>query len=128
MQTIKVDKAKLIATLEENRAKHRKIFEEACDGYQKAVIKELEAQLNRAKAGIRRNIQINILAPVDQTKEYDRAIAMLKMSVDNQALLSEQDFQCYVLDDWAWKQNFLARSSSYSPRAAMALNAEDEVK
>jgi hypothetical protein len=51
MENIKVDKAKLIATLSENRAKHRKIFEEACDGYQKAVIKELEAQLNNAKAG-----------------------------------------------------------------------------
>ena len=125
MENIKVDKAKLIATLEENRAKHRKIFEEACDGYQKAVIKELEAQLSRAKAGIRRSIQISILAPVDQTKEYDRAIAMLKMSVDDQALLSERDFQCYVLDDWDWKQKFLAANRMYSRSAAMALSAED---
>jgi hypothetical protein len=128
MENIKVDKAKLIATLDENRAKHRKIFEEACDGFQKVVIKELEAQLNRAKAGIRRNVQIIIPAPVDQTKEYDRAIAMLKMSVDDQALLSERDFQCYVLDDWDWKLKFLTASSAYSRRAAMALNTEDEVK
>jgi hypothetical protein len=86
MQTIKVDKAKLIATLEENRARHRKIFEEACDGYQKAVIKELEAQLNRAKAGIRRSIQISIPAPVDQTKEYDRAIAMPSAITQNRPM------------------------------------------
>ena len=126
MENIKVDKAKLIATLSENRAKHRKIFDEACDGYQKAVIKELEAQLNSAKAGIRRSIYISIPAPVDQTKEYDRAIAMLKMSVDDHTLLSERDFQCYVLDDWDWKQKFLASNSAYSRRAQMALSAEDQ--
>jgi len=127
MENIKVDKAKLIATLAANRAKHRKIFEEACDGYQKAAIKELEAQLNRAKPGIRRSIYISIPAPVDQTKEYDRAIAMLKMSVDDHTLLSERDFQCYVLDDWDWKQKFLASNSACSQRAAIALRAEGEV-
>ena len=124
MESIKVNKAELISTLEQNRAKHRQIFEEACVGYQKAVIKELEAQLKRAREGIRRSMLVNIPAPVDQTKEYDRAIAMLKMSVDNEVMLSERDFQCYVLDDWDWKQKFLISSSAYSQRAAMALNPE----
>jgi hypothetical protein len=27
-------------------------------------------------------------------------------------MLSERDFQCYVLDDWDWKQKFLAASAS----------------
>ena len=118
MEKIKVNKTKLLSILESNRAKHRQIFEEACDGYQKAVIKELEAQLKRAKEGIRRSMLISIPAPVDQTKEYDRAIAMLKMSVEEDVLLSEQDFRCYVLDDWEWKQKFLTSSRSYSARAA----------
>lgn len=121
MQNIKVDKAELISTLEANRTKHRQIFEEACEGYQKAVIKELETQLKRARAGIRQTMQIIIPAPIDQTKEYDRAIAMLKMSVDKEVELSERDFQCYVLDDWDWKMNFLASSRHYSERAATAL-------
>ena len=89
MQSIKVNKAKLISTLEENRIRHRQIFLEACDGYQKAVIKELEAQLKRAKGGIRRSMLISIAAPVDQTKEYDRAIGMLKMSIEDEVMLSD---------------------------------------
>ena len=99
MEKIKVNKTELLSILESNRSKHRQIFEEACDGYQKAVIKELEAQLKRAKEGIRRSMFINIPAPVDQTKEYDRAVAMLKMSVEQEVFLSEQDFRSYVLDD-----------------------------
>ena len=126
MEHIKVNKAELISTLEQNRTRHRQIFEEACVGYQKAVIKELEAQLKRAKEGIRRSMIISIPAPVDQTKEYDRAIAMMKMSVDNEVMLSERDFQCYVLDDWDWKQKFLTASSVYSRRAAIALNEDVE--
>jgi hypothetical protein len=128
MQSIKVDKAKLITTLEENRTKHRKIFEEACEGYQKAVIKELEAQLKRAKEGIRRSMLISIPAPVDQTKEYDRAIGMLKMSVDTEVLLSERDYQCYVLDDWDWKQKFLTSSRPYSQAAQVMLAAQGEIE
>jgi hypothetical protein len=126
MEHIKVNKLELISTLEQNRTKHRQIFEEACVGYQKAVIKELESQLKRAKEGIRRSMVISIPAPVDQTKEYDRAIAMLKMSVDNEVMLSERDFQCYVLDDWEWKQKFLTASRVYSRRAAIALSGDVE--
>ena len=125
MENIRVNKAELLTTLEANRTKHRQIFEEACDGYQKAVIKELETQLRRAKEGIRQTMIISIPAPIDQTKEYDRAIAMLKMSVDTEVLLSEADFQCYVLDDWKWKQQFLTSSRAYSQMAAAALRAQE---
>ena len=120
MEKIKVNKTELLSILETNRSKHRQIFEEACDGYQKAVIKELEAQLKRAKEGIRRSTLISIPAPVDQTKEYDLAIAMLKKSVEEEVFLSEQDFRCY--DDWDGKQKFLASSRSYSAGAASLLD------
>lgn len=125
MERIKVNKAELLAKLEENRSKHRQIFEEACDGYQKAVVKELDAQLKRAKEGIRRSIQISIPAPIDQTREYDRAIAMLKMSIDSEVLLSEVDFRCYILDDWDWKQKFLTASRAYSSTAASFFDPSD---
>ena len=41
VEKIKVNKTELLSILETNRSKHRQIFEEACDGYQKAVIKDL---------------------------------------------------------------------------------------
>ena len=126
MERIRVNKGELLTTLETNKAKHRQIFEEACDGYQKAVIQELEKQLKRAKEGIRRSMIVNIPAPIDQTKEYDRAIAMLKMSVDTEVLLSEQDFRCFVLDDWDWKQKFLTSSRDYPVRAASILESFDK--
>ena len=52
-------------------------------------------------------------APINQIKEYDRAIKMLEMSVDNDITLSEQEFAEYVLDDWHWKNQFTLTNSAY---------------
>ncbi|HEX8797159.1 MAG TPA: hypothetical protein VF772_01040, partial [Terriglobales bacterium] len=37
VEKIKVNKTELLSILESNRSKHRQIFEESCDDYQKAV-------------------------------------------------------------------------------------------
>ena len=111
MEKIKVNKTELLSILESNRSKHRQIFEAACDGYQKAVIKELEAQLKRAKEGIRRSMFINIPAPVDQTKR-----------------VRPGGRDSYVLDDWDWKQKFLTSSRDYSARAASLLDDMERLR
>ena len=62
MERVKVNKAELLKILETNRGKHRQIFEEACDGYQKAVVRDLESQLKRAKE-ISACLQLGIAQP-----------------------------------------------------------------
>lgn len=114
MNAITVDKAALIQTLKDNRASHATIAAEAKSGYQTAVIAELEDMLAVAKAGAKIKRCVNAIEPMDQTKDYDRAIAMLELSLDTRITLEEQDFQTYVLDEWHWKSRFTASNSSYS--------------
>jgi hypothetical protein len=66
-----------------NRDSHRHLFLKAQEGYRKLVIEELDRMLADAKAGrpIRRSISLT--EPSDHTKDYDRVIAMLEMSVDD---------------------------------------------
>jgi hypothetical protein len=118
MEKMKFDKEKLLVTLRENRASHRKIFLEACEGYLKKAIELLEQKLASARKGERISMHFSLQQPVDQTKEYDRAIRMLEMSTDTIVELEEHDFQQYVMDDWAWKGQFLASNSAYSTTAA----------
>lgn len=80
-----------------------------------------EAELVRAKAGKRFQVSFSLVQPSDQTKDYDRVIGMLEMDTEHDVLLSEKDYQSYVLDDWQWKQNFLFSNSSYSDTAAALL-------
>lgn len=51
---------------------------------------------------------------MDQTKDYDMAIGMLRMSVDEYITLEEEDYKCYVLDQWRWKQQFSTSNRGYS--------------
>lgn len=118
MDKINVNKEQLIDKLKENRAKHRGIFLEATDAYRKMAIAELDKSLELAKAGKKIRRSIDLMEPSDHTKDYDRAIGMLEMSQDTDIQLSERDYNSYVLDDWAWRQQFLYSNSSYSATAS----------
>lgn len=121
MESIKVKKEELLNVLRENRTKHRQIFEEAIEGYRKTVIAEFERRLDDAKAGRKIDIRFTLPQPVDQTKDYDRAIGMLEMTIDDVIHLEEIEYRQYVMDDWSWKQSFLTSNSTYSGTAAAFL-------
>lgn len=115
MDRIKVRKADLLDKLRSNRTAHRDIFEAALDGYKAKVIEILEDRLAKARAGKRVNTYIQLTQPMDQTKDYDRAIGMLEMSTEKEVVLSEKDYQQYVLDDWSWKGQFTSSNKLYAP-------------
>lgn len=114
MDSIKVKKSELLEKLKVNRDAHKDIFDRACEGYRKMAIDLLEQMLSEAKAGkvIRRKVELQ--EPINQTKDYNRAIAMLEMAQDDIIELSEHDFAQYVLDDWSWKDQFTTTNSRYT--------------
>lgn len=113
MELVKIQKSALLKTLKKNRKVHRGIFLEAQDGYREKVIDVLDKALKDAREGRSIKIYFQLTAPVDQTSDYDRAIKMIEMSVDENIEISEHDFSCYILDDWSWKQNFLTSNTMY---------------
>lgn len=114
MNEVKVGRIELVAKLEDNRAKHREIFLDAQEGYREQAIIELDSMLAEAKAGKKIRRAVLLTEPMDQTSDYDRAIAMLKMSVDEHISLSESDFACYVMDEWSWKRQFHMSNVGYT--------------
>lgn len=114
MTSINVKRLDLLERLKGNRDKHRAIFVEAQEGYRAMAIAELDEWMAEARAGKRIRRTLTLVEPIDQTKEYDRAIQMLEMSIDETLLLSETDFQCYVMDEWHWKHQFNASNMRYS--------------
>jgi hypothetical protein len=114
MDRIKIAKTQLLMVLKQNRADHRSVFEKALEGYKAQVIKELETMLTEARSGRRIRRTVELIEPVDQTKEYDRVIRMLELSVDSIVELTQQEFSQYVMDDWRWKAAFLDSTSCYT--------------
>jgi hypothetical protein len=121
MQDVTVRKADLIEKITANREAHRAIFLEAVDGYRGLAEEMLQKHLAEVRSGQMKVVRVVLDAPVDHTRDYDRVLAMLGMSVDDQITLAQSDFAQYVLDDWSWKRQFLTSNSTYSGTAATQL-------
>lgn len=121
MKEVTVKKRDLTEKLTANRAAHRAIFDEAVAGYQAMAEKLLEQHLAEVRAGKMKVVNVFLDVPEDHTRDYDRVLGMLEMSVADEVTLSQQDFAMYVQDDWSWKRQFLTSNSTYSGTAARAL-------
>lgn len=113
---VTVKKAELLASMRANLSKHREVFLAATDGYRKAVIDALDKCLREAREGapfVLWNIT-SLVVPQDHTKDYERVIRMLEMSVADEISVTEQQFSQFVLDDWGWKAAFVASTSRYT--------------
>jgi hypothetical protein len=115
MRQIKVDKAKLLEIVRKNREEHGGTFEEAQKTYREVVIKALDEQLKAAREGqpFQLRVLVSLEAPQNHTADYDRAIQMLEMSVDDQIIVSEQEFQQYVQDIWGWSRDWAISNMNY---------------
>lgn len=114
MKTVKVKKAELLSELRKNKKNHRNIFLEAQKRYAERYIQEIEKRLSDAREGKRFDQYIGLPVPEDHTADYQRAIKMMVMSVEETIELTESEFATYVMDDWAWKRAWAANTASYT--------------
>lgn len=63
--------------------------------------------------GLQWATNLDLIFPENHTKDYERAIRMMQASIYNEVRLSEQEFDSYVLNNWEWKEKFLASNSYY---------------
>jgi len=114
IQHIEVNKDDLIKELEKNRAQHEADFKEAFEGYRAALGEDLKKKLSlwESKQDVPHFIQLDV--PEDHTKDYDRVIGMLKMSIDKTVIITTQEYSQYVMDDWGWKERFTNTSQAYA--------------
>lgn len=115
MRQVVVERLSLLEKVRKNRAKHEQEYNEARDDYKALVIKICQDNIAAlTDIGVSDKKIKNIPErPVHYLNEYDRSIQMLVMSVEENITLSSQEFDQLVMDNWAWKNSFLATNSSY---------------
>ena len=113
MYQVKVEKARLLGVLKENRANHRAIFEKAQEVYRDKMVEELDRMIAEAKRGDKIRRAFSLPEPEDHTDDYDRAIGMLGMSVDDTVDLTLDEYRQYVEDEWGWQRSFASNTASY---------------
>ena len=124
MREVTVQKSELLQKVRANREKHIREYAEACAGYKSEAIAKVEDSMSRLKDMINAlregevialaTVAFNLKVPQDHSKDYDQAITMLEMSVDDKITLKSDEFACYVMDDWDWRQEWEVTKSTYA--------------
>ncbi len=114
MQNVKVKVSDLLVKVQENRAKHEQEYKEAVIGWKSEVKTKLTKALENLDNGGKVESRFSIIEPVEHLKDYDRAIEMLRMTVDIEVVLEAHEFDQLCLDSWAWKEQFTGTNMLYS--------------
>ena len=113
MRTVRINKGELIEALTANRKTHKLEYEVSIRGWKEECIGKLEQLLQHIKDGALPDASIHIPQPDDHTKDYDLALKMLNMSVDNVVELTSEQFNQFINDDWEWKARWSASNMKY---------------
>lgn len=121
-QTV-INRMKLLEIVRENLAKHLSDYAESVQDHLKAMVKIAEhnkkvalKNLKQCKAEKIDDLQSfkgALPKPSSYEKEYNRAIRMLELSVEENITVEEDVFNQLVLDEWGWKNNFVGTMALY---------------
>lgn len=130
------DKETVVRTLQENRKEHEEIYNEAVEGYRKAfeeaiidlqgVLADKLGELEKEKtpdSRLKRNSMHQLSVPTNSLKEYDTVLEMLELTPDDTIVLDQDQYNCYMKDNWYWMKEFLMSNSVYSMSAATKLSS-----
>lgn len=122
---VSVGKKELLDALMTNREQHRRIFEEACEGYRAKAVDILEQNIANIKVRKLERIHVNLPVPEDHTKDYDRVIRMVEMHQGESLELDQEHFAQYVMDDWGWRTSLLDTALFYGSETAKRIGAAE---
>jgi hypothetical protein len=115
MNSVKMNRYELLTIVKQNATKHVADYDEAVADYKVGVLKVAKANLKIANTSDLEKFTFHKMppAPVNYADNYNRAIRMLELSVEEIIEVEEHIFNQLVLDEWGWKQQFVAQSSLY---------------
>lgn len=125
--TFKYSVFQLLEKLKANREAHIEAHKKAMAGYEKELAERLIAistyaqecataiQTKHVAKIDQRKLSIHDLdKPQEYTKQYDEAIEMLEMTIEEEIELPQLYFRQLVCDEWDWKREFQTYSAKYT--------------
>lgn len=140
-RTVTVNREKLLETLKANREKHQKDYDEAVAGYKSIATERLQKLMSKSVEAVKDNydmllkklskfdpssvdtfddrvvlvqaMSFDLKVPKNHVSSYDVAIKMAEWEVNETVELTQAQFQCFVMDDWDWQEEFQTIKMSY---------------
>jgi len=104
MDKVTVKKSELLSSLEANLGSHKEELIEMLENRREKIRLDFDVQLKHMnelpKYQPKENFHFQ--TPEDHTKDYEKAIRMAEMSVNNEIELTDRQFDQLVMDNWSW--------------------------
>jgi hypothetical protein len=119
LKTVNINKIQLINILKENLKKHAEDLDKVLINYRQEMIIKFQDHLTMFKtANTPKDImelELNMWPqkPISHIDDYNKALRMAELSVDDVIELDEREFSKFVMDEWAWKQEFEMTKTLY---------------
>lgn len=115
---VTVKKTELVEKIKKAKDEHVKQYEEALRGWIDQMQDAAKRVIDRSEKGLLRAFPKefhNLMQmPSLHIDDFDQALKMLEMSVDDEIMLEPDDFNQLVLGNWAWKERWVATNAMYS--------------
>ena len=140
-RTVTISTHKLLVKLKANLKKHKAEYAEAVIGYKEMAAQRLKQELTAATHRLEKNfrmleqridefdpdeqnntvvlmdtVHFKMMVPKDHSKAYEVAIQMAEWEENKTIDLLQSQFQCFVMDDWEWKDEFESVTKRYLSR------------
>jgi hypothetical protein len=117
--TTRMAVAELLTILKTNRDRHAELYAEAVQGYCQKAVAYLKDKIQTLSANTPCTVHMGeIRPPDDHTGDYDRVIAMLSRTKEQDIVLGEEQYSQLVDDEWDWAERWAACNSDYSVKTA----------
>ena len=115
LDSITIEKEKLLQIVLKNREKHANIFKTSYDNWLSAYMEMLNKLKEMALRGKAVPFHlIDLQPPVSYVECYDSVIEMLNLTNQKEITLDSDEFSKLVQDKWDWTRTFSSSSQSYS--------------
>lgn len=99
--------------LKKNLAQHVKDYDEAVLGYQRAAIAAVSVKKVELESNAIAPLYFDLVIPKSHEKAYKHTIRMMELETRDEIDLTIDQFGCFVMDDWTWKQEFVGSTMRY---------------
>jgi hypothetical protein len=114
MNTVTINKQKLLEQLEKNRVEHDIIYNAAMQGWKSEVTLALTEALDNAMHNEEFITFLDIPEPENHLNEYSEIIDRVTWHEGDMITLDLREFNQFVRDSWDWMPHFLNNAFNYS--------------
>ena len=112
-KTVNVNRLKMIEAIKAGLALHTATYNEALEDFKQYALIEANKFRDAIAAGDFRKTGINLVAPTSHIKEYEEAIEIFEMSVDENINIDLDAFKAYFKNEWTWSRGFESTAMMY---------------